>query len=699
MICIGCACELPPIGGKVRKNRLRCQPDCGRSRGRRRKSGEHVARKTRVQKRDFIGVDGEGVTDQDGTHRYVLLTVGSESLHRDGATLTTLEIFKFLYGQFEEHPDAAFVGYYLGYDFAQWLRDLPAERAAMLLSAEGIAKRKRRIAHLPPFPVHWQGWEFDMLGMRRLRLRPSEPVNAPWLTVCDVGSYFQQSFLKAIDPAKSVAPIVTAEEYAIIAAGKDGRADHRFDLDMIKYNALECDVLGRLMAQQRDGLLSEGIELRKNQWIGPGQAAQAWYRLIELPSAKTIRERTSPLFRDAARMAYFGGWFEIFWHGPSLGASWSYDINSAYPDTMATLPCLLHARFHQDETPIDGYVPGSLPHSRTTLVRARLRGSHPVVGAALHRTAKGKVLRPHNTRGWYWLAEIEAAQLAGFIDRVVILERRWCEPCTICPPPIAAIRDLYQGRLLVGKNSPAGRAKRLIYNSGYGKLAQSLGEPAFANAIYASMITAGCRIKILEAIASHPRGARDLLMVATDSVTFRSRHTALELDDQKLGAWSETEHHNQTFFMPGVYWDDATRERLEEGSDPVLKSRGISAGDLARRIDILDRSWGRYSRDGWPRLVLPVTFQLVSPRQALDRGKWQLCGTIVRDGKRIINSDPSIKRHALRPGRSRPIHRLIDEQSAPYERRFGEELSELDALEFGDHPDMPIGSILPALFR
>lgn len=695
MICLGCACPIE----RPRKNKLRCRSDCGRSKGRKRASGEHVARKVRVQRRDFIGVDGEGVTDPDGTHRYVLLTVGTESLHRDGATLTALEIFKFLYDQFEEHPDAAFVGFYLGYDFAQWLRDLPAGRAAMLLSPAGIAKRKRLLPHLPPFPVEWQGWEFDMLGMRRLRLRPAHPPNLPWLTVCDVGSFFQQSFLKAIDPAKSVSPIVTAEEYATIARGKDGRAEHAFSEEMIRYNVLECDVLARLMAQQRDGLLSDNIELHKNQWIGPGQAAKAWFRSINVPKAKEIRERTSPNFRDAARQAYFGGWFEIMWHGPSPGASWSYDINSAYPADMATLPCLLHARFHQDDAPIEAYVPGSLPHPRTMLVRARLQGSHPIVGAALHRTAKGKVLRPHNTRGWYWLAELEAAQLAGFIDRIIILERRWFEPCTICPPPLAPIVDLYEGRLRIGKNSPAGRSKRLIYNSGYGTLAQSVGQPAFGNAIYASMITSGCRTRILQAIGTHPRGARDLLMVATDSVTFRSQHTALELDDQKLGAWSETRHDNQTFFMPGVYWDDATRERLEEGIDPVLKSRGISARDLARRIRVLDRSWDRYDRDGWPRLVLPVTFQLVSPAQALARGKWGLCGTVVRDGKRIIKSEPSMKRHALRPGRSRPIHRLTDEQSTPYDRQFGEEMSELSAMEFGDHPDMLIGSILPALFR
>lgn len=698
--CLGCGVEIAPARPwlKVRSNRLRCDSDCGRSKGRRRSSGPTLPRPFG----GFIGVDGEGVTDPDGTHRYVLLTVGSESLHRDGAALGTIEIFRFLYERFEEAPDAAFVGFYLGYDFAQWLRGLPAERARMLLTAEGIARRKRRLPHLPPFPVRWNGWEFDMLGMRRLRLRP-EPAgkeDVPWLTVCDVGSFFQQSFLKAIDPAKSVAPIVTESEYSLIAAGKDGRSEHSFNSDMIRYNMIECDVLARLMGQQREGLLADSIKLAKNQWIGPGQAAKAWFRTIGVPRGETVRERTSPLFRDAARQAYFGGWFEIMWHGIVRGTSWSYDINSAYPKIMAELPCLLHGRFvNGSGVEIEGYRPGGLPHPATTLVKARLGGSHPVVGAALHRTPKGKVLRPHNTSGWYWLFEIEAAMAAGFIDRCDIEQYQSYVPCAICEPPLAPIADLYKGRLAVGKNSPAGRAKRLVYNSGYGVNAQSVGEPAFGNAIYASLITAGCRTMILNAIASHPAGARDLLMVATDSVTFRTRHTGLDLDGQRLGAWSESEHHNQTYFMPGVYWDDETRKRLARGEDPTLKSRGISARDLGQRIAVLDRAWTRAARDGWPRLVLPVSFQLVSPRQALARGKWELCGTVVRDGKRIINSDPSMKRHAWRPGCSRPIHRVEPAASTPYDRRFGEEMDELQAMEFGDHPDMPIGSMLPTLFR
>src|SRR6185312_1692737 len=100
-----------------------------------------------------------------------------------------------------------------------------------------------------------------------------------------------------------------------------GRSHHAFDETMIRYNVLECEVLARLMAQQRDGLLGDGIVLHKQEWIGPGQAVKAWFKTIDLPKASVVRERTSPQFRDAARLAYFGGWFEIMWHGMAAGPS------------------------------------------------------------------------------------------------------------------------------------------------------------------------------------------------------------------------------------------------------------------------------------------------------------------------------------------------------------------------------------------
>src|ERR1043165_4447157 len=81
---------------------------------------------------NFIGVDGEGISDGD-QHRYVLFGVGQAQLE-DPMGLRWDTVFDFLYGLYR--PRTAFVGFYLGYDFTQIFKSLPEDRARMLLTAE-----------------------------------------------------------------------------------------------------------------------------------------------------------------------------------------------------------------------------------------------------------------------------------------------------------------------------------------------------------------------------------------------------------------------------------------------------------------------------------------------------------------------------------------------------------------------------------
>src|SRR5690349_8431198 len=101
------------------------------------------------------------------------------------------------------------------------------------------------------------------------------------------------------------------------------------------------------MTKLNEGFVEDGVRLRKDKWFGPGQAAQEWMKLIGVPTGEEVREAVPQWARDAARKTYYGGWFEIFHHGPVPGTSYGYDINSAYPAVIANLPCLLHGRWTQ----------------------------------------------------------------------------------------------------------------------------------------------------------------------------------------------------------------------------------------------------------------------------------------------------------------------------------------------------------------
>lgn len=688
--CVGCGQPFVPANAR----QTRCKHDCGRTTHNSARSAERLRHDT-----TFIGVDGEGV-GRGTRHAYCLLSIGSESLyHTDSSQLHVLEIFDFLWAQFLKEKSAAYVGFYLGYDFTQWLRTLPGERARMLLTREGRAKRMRRTSggNPTPFPVRWQGWEFDMLNYKRFKLRKEG--EAEWMYVCDAGPFFQMSFLKAITKDWKH-PIVTPENLAVIKEGKERRGFAKFDAEMIHYNVTENKVMSALMAEYNRGLVASGIKLRNNQWFGPGQAAQEWLNNISAPTAEIIHEKTPFAYRDTARKSYYGGWFEITAHGPIPGITHEYDINSAYPAIIATLPCLLHGQYTSGSDPI------TFKSSTYTLVHVSAESTSQWLAGLPYRRPTGEILRPSLVEGWYWHHEVEAAKRAKLIKSYQFIPDQdglcWYRyvPCK-CAPPLRSIRDLYNQRLEVGKDTPQGKALKLVYNSAYGKQAQSAGTPKYGNAVYASLITAGCRVKILEAIATHKKGVSDVVMIATDGIYFRSEHDKLKLSETELGAWSYSEKHNLSLFMPGVYWDDGSRERLRNGGTPELKSRGVNSSDLAQLILRIDSQWAwkptRIHRVGevrvevpfsWPSLDIPITFNMVSATQALARGAWETAGTVIDDDIKHLSADPRVKRNAdtlkLHGDilRTRPYDMVFPVESTPYEARFGDEMREtLDAAE------------------
>lgn len=736
--CVGCGRLF-----KGRSNATRCVKDCGRTSLKR---NESHALKRLSHDMQFIGVDGEGITtvkrvevyDSDSqqmvyakrkVHDYVLLSVGDKSLHKNGEMLTHEDIFPFLWEQYQETPNAAFVGFFLGYDFTHWFRSLPFMRAWKLLHKDGIRSRMRRDSDMPrPWPVRAGDWEFDVLANKRFMIRPYvakehramhvvnhkdgtttlEPVARPWMYICDTGPFFQTSFLTAINPKDWQHPIVSDSEYATILEGKARRADAAFDTAMIKYNVLENAVLSRVMETVNAGLVTDNIRLAKQQWFGPGQAAQKWLALVGCPSGEEIRETVPQWARDAARESYYGGWFEVFAHGLISGESYGYDINSAYPFGISRLPCLMHGVWTRGTSPLKAMAKGSL-----RLAYVSVTGRNKLVGTMPFRRPDGSIARFKRQSGWYWWDEIQAAKRAGLISSIKV--HQWIEykPCN-CPPPLADIKQLYEGRLSVGKNSPSGKGKKLIYNSAYGKLAQSIGQPKFTNPIYASRITAMCRIQILDAIATHPTKTDSLLMVATDSVVFKEPHPTLDIDETRLGAWDVTEHVNLSLFMPGMYWDDTTRERIALGESPKLKSRGVPALDLARWVTKIDAHWADLltRKDGWrwPKVRLPVNFQMVTAKQAVVRDAWPTCGKVTTDGYRELTANPESKRVADYPypdskyGFIRTM--AYDHDTLPngtanyvttsYEKAFGE-LPEDREANTADIPITPDGDIVGLL--
>jgi hypothetical protein len=339
--------------------------------------------------------------------------------------------------------------------------------------------------------------------------------------------------------------------------------------------------------------------------------------------------------------------------------------------------------------------------SAYTLAYAKVTGNDPHIGAMLHRDAKGNIYRPHQTEGWYWLHELHAARNARIVDTYSISECYSYIPCD-CLPPLREVRDIYALRTQVGKKTPLGIACKLVPNSLYGKFAQSIGNPKYGNPIYASLITAGCRTMILNAIATHPKGTQDVLMVATDGVYFRNSHPSLPITGA-LGHWDHDEKRNLCLFKPGVYWDEKARDNIRKGISPVFKSRGVSARDFGEHILEIDGIFATFTEleryRAWPYIEFPVEFAMITALQALMRNEWSQAGTLIDNPILRQTANPKSKRtdpYRERSGygglymtRSRPRKNDPYEPSHPYEKRFGMEdpFSEENAQMAGITPD------------
>lgn len=663
---------------------------------------------------EFICIDGEGIT-VNGEHRYALLGVGNECIVNEQG-ITWSEAFEFIYSFYRK--SVGFCGFFLSYDFNQMFKTLPEERAAMLLTAEGRAKRKRRGKNPAPWPVECDGWEFDLLGMKRLKIRPKacdclrqrgkkmcRHKPKPWMYICDTGPFFQQAFLSVINPKSWKEPVVTDEEYSIIERGKLHRSDAtRVDADMIKYNGLENEILARVLTQLDKGFREIGVTLPPSKWFGPGQAAQAWLVSNGVKKTKDILHAIPDWFLDAARKSYFGGWFEIMMHGIIPGITYEYDINSAYPYIISKLPCLEHGEYSRGEGLPDA---STIQENDLVLIRARVwtrsalshrtYADKDYIGAMLHRDRDGNISRPTVTEGWYWWNEYVAAKRARIVQPLPRKPRshlhpicyEWVKyrPCD-CFPPMRRVVSLYLRRQAVGKDTPLGKGAKTSYNSMYGKYAQSVGSPIFGNPIYASLITSGCRTMILDAIATHPIGVKDVTMVATDAVYFRHPHPTLELGEG-LGQWGYKERSNLCQFKPGVYWDDAARTAANDGKNPSFKARGISARDFAGELSRIDEQFRTFNPNGnngaWPSVKFSTGFSVVTCTQALEWGQWNMAGN-VGPKKTKQSSDPSMKRcnpywdndvwrtEPLTPELTVNIKDLTsfwEVESYPYEKRFG----------------------------
>ena len=640
--------------------------------------------------RPFVGVDGEGGTIVEGSHDYFLLRAGEEAI-ASPTGFTSWDCFYFLSGL---NPRPIYVAYFFDYDVTMMCRDLEWAKIYRLVHRKLRYPTQSKRAHVFPVDVHGGEFQIDWLPRKffKVRRRLGTPdtdgrsLYGPWITVNDVGTFFQCRFTDALERWN----VGTGDQRTAIAAGKAHRAS--FDVrdlpDIGKYNHLECRLLSDLMTDFRTVCRRSGYVPRL--WQGPGQIAEAMFRARGIPKRKKI-----PLLNDPANErllefaagSFYGGRPEVVWLGPVPGPVTQYDINAAYPYAMLHLPCLLHGKWKH-------HAKGSNPYRGTGIHYGhftRKGNTTPRLFGFPVRRDDGSIYYPAEGTGWYWSMEIQAASHQVFTpgESFTYTQRCDCEP-------FGFLRDLYQMRVRLGKEA-LGLYLKLAMNSLYGKMAQSVGSPQYANPIWASFITSFTRAQVQNMIhldPEHRRGkcGRNVVMVATDAIFTR---VPLPIpDSRELGAVSITEHPGGVFTVqPGLYFGST-------GKPP--KTRGVPQSAVAERLPEFIAAWKRMCETGKEEegvVNVPVDV-FIGLRQAVHRRKADLAGTWTEyregdenPGKRI-GFDYRTKRGFLLPpfpGTSGPAETFPypggpDAVTVPYSREIGRWRDEL-RLPFENQPD------------
>lgn len=517
---------------------------------------------------EFIALDGEGEnygeleafkvpkggkTYHAQDHRYTLLAASTgESLYNGGSRLDTLACLDFLLDLSDAHTKAIFVIFAGSYDINHMLM-FGFRKAALKEISSGISYS---------FKEENIEYQVEYRPRKSLTIRRGltffKDKNDKWKTkwasrivIWDVFGFFQENFVGVMGKWLGK----DHKHYDFIKEMKLKRGDfaHVSQSTINRYNACELECLVELMDKVKSAI--DGLDLKVNRWDGAGAIAAALMRKHNIKDFKSPEIKFMTAAQDeldtAIATAYAGGRIEVCKIGVHNKKVYDYDINSAYPHVMASVPCLAHGQWSQGT----GVPPGGF-----TLVHCRYRFAEGLPFYPLfYRTEAMQICFSSRGEGIYWLPEYAAAlECPG--DLEVIKWWHWEPSCN--HKPFHWIEDYYKTRQRWVKNpleewqSGGEKIIKLGLNSLYGKSAQQLGgradhAPAYHQLEWAGYITASTRARLYSAAMHNPDA---VIGFATDGIFTTSPLPLQHSCDKTMGEWDVKEFDGLTLAMAGVYW-------------------------------------------------------------------------------------------------------------------------------------------------
>lgn len=542
-------------------------------------SGKSGRKLSKWERGEFIGWDGEGIGRGD-RHAYVLManSEGATIEERDG--ITTTDALDALADGMDAARQAIHVGFAIGYDVNMILADVPRATLRKLWKDETVEWVTRRAI----YTLSWRQRKY--FRVHRRTNRDPKPRGGTWW---DVWPFFQSSFVGALEKYG----VVSAELVRSLAKMKARRSTFRArDLPAMRaYNADELSSLVALMSALLVSLKKAGLIVRR--WDGPGAVAAALLEREEFRARISAKVPEAGL--DAFQHAYYGGRIECLQYGHlarrRARVIHHYDVNSAYPAAMRSLPCRAKGCGRWVHHKGGRIASVRADQFATHHVRWNFRNAPQRLYPFPWRSTKGSVYFPTQGEGWAWSPEVVAAFETGAVDFDVLESWEWRaagkQKCKHRERPCAFIDRAYSERLAaVRRGDAAQHALKLSLNSLYGKLAQRVGArfdvdkgewrlPPYHDLAGAGWITSTVRAMLYRAAMQHPEA---VLMLATDAIYSTVPLTLpVSKGEKTLGEWDYTTHVSATIVQSGVYFlDDADGEAH-------LYSRGFDAETVDRR--------------------------------------------------------------------------------------------------------------------
>lgn len=537
----------------------------------------------------YVGIDGEGMGRDP--HRYVLLAAGDEhGRHRwytenaDG--LTTDECLRFIVNL--PTRNTRIYAYSFNYDLTKILADLDNERLYRLFRPELRTQKKNIVAWrvaAGPAAICWHGFSLNLVGSKFTVAYKDRKV-----TIWDIWKFYQGKFVTALIDWK----IGTGEDQQSIERMKELRAvfEPSHSLEVREYCFSEVRHLAMLAHKLVTAHEDAGLKL--TSFYGAGSTASAMLKLMGIREA--LRPTPTPMLHAVAS-AFFGGRFENSVLGEITEPVKNWDISSAYPYQMCFLPCLIHGTWKHT------FDRNRLESARAACVEYTLCDSN--VGKIEHwapfpfRGGDGSICFPSRSGGgWVWLQEFLAGErYCEKYPGAIKFMSAWVYESKCDCKPFAKIPYYYLERCRIGKEG-AGIVFKLGPNSGYGKLAQSVGSAIFQSWIWAGLITSGCRAQLLDLMNLFEDRSK-ILMLATDGLFGigdgifppAPRDTGTSSTGKPLGGWECGDIPQGIFAArPGIYFP----LRPTKADIKKIKGRGVGKGTILDNWKSIVESWRAY---------------------------------------------------------------------------------------------------------